>query len=230
LSKKVLLVDNDPQANLTTVFGVSNPDDIPLTLNDVLSMLIEDKTLPAKSDYVLQGHRLDIIPSSIQLSLSEINLRNEVGGETVLSNLIDALKSDYDYVIIDTNPSIGLLTINALSACDEVIIPVSPQLWSTIGLMNLLKIMQKIQKKINPRLSIAGILITMSNERTTLNKETISLLTESQVLRSINIFKTQIPVTVKVGQANLNGQSVLDFDHKNKAAEAYRLFAKEIIS
>ncbi|HCA29439.1 MAG TPA: chromosome partitioning protein ParA [Ruminococcaceae bacterium] len=227
-NKKVLLVDFDPQANLSMSFGIDNPDELPLSMHDILTYIMDDKDLPNKDDYIQHGEKIDIIPSNINLSLTEINLRDEMGGERTLSTLLEPLRKDYSYIIIDTNPYLGLLTINALAACDSVIIPVSPQLWSATGLTDLLKTILKVRKKINPHIEVEGILLTMCDERTNLFKEAKSLIDE-YYKGKISIFDSHIPSTVKVGEANYYSRSVMDFDPKNKAAIAYTAFAKEVI-
>ena len=226
---KVLLVDFDPQANLTMSFGIEKPDELKISITDVLRKLLYENTLLEKQEYIMSGAELDLIPSNITLSLSEINLRDEMGGERTLSELLDPLRSDYEFIIIDSNPFLGLLTINALTACDEVIIPVSPELWSATGLTDLLQTILKVKRKLNPRVEIAGMLITMSDERTRLYKETAALL-EDNFGKTIRIFKTVIPRTVKVGEANYVSKSILDYDPANKAALAYTQFAKEVLS
>ncbi|MEG6522391.1 ParA family protein [Desulfotomaculum sp. 1211_IL3151] len=145
-----------------------------------------------------------------------------------MSVLLEPLRQKYDYIIIDTNPSLGLLTINALAACDSVIIPVNPQLWSANGLAALLNIILKVQKKLNPSIRVSGILITMTDERTNLYKKAMGLIDE-YFRNKIRIYDVQIPSTVKVGEANFHSCSVSDFDEKNKAALAYSDFAKEVM-
>lgn len=225
--KKVLLVDNDPQSNLTTAFGMDIPKEI-LTLDKTLTLLMDDQETLSKDEYILHGEYLDIIPASLNLSTTEINLRDELGGEYTLSSLLNPLREDYDYILIDTNPSLGMLTINALAACDSVIIPVSPQLWSATGLTALLDIILKIKKKLNPRITVSGILITMTAEHTILYREAMNLLNE-YFSGQIGIFESRIPQSVGVGRANFYSQSVMAFDAKNKAASAYTALAKEVI-
>ncbi len=225
--KKVLLVDNDPQSNLTTAFGADIPENV-MPLDKTLTLLMDDRELPSKDEYILHGERLDIIPASLNLSATEINLRDELGGEHTLSALLNSLREDYDYILIDTNPSLGMLTINALSACDSVIIPVSPQLWSATGLTALLDIILKIKKKLNPRITVSGILITMTAEHTVLYREAVGLVNE-YFGGQIGIFDARIPQSVSVGRANFYSQSIMDFDAKNKAAAAYAALAKEVI-
>ncbi|MEN3005950.1 ParA family protein [Dehalobacterium formicoaceticum] len=226
--EKVLLVDFDPQANLTMSFGIERPDELALSMHDILTYIIDDRDLPEKDEFIHRGDKIDIIPSNINLSITEINLRDEMGGERTLSTLLDPLREDYNYIIIDTNPYLGLLTINALAACDSVVIPVSPQLWSATGLTDLLKTILKVRKKINPRIEVEGILLTMCDERTNLFREAKSLIDE-YYKGKITIFDAHIPTTVKVGEANYYSRSVMEFDPKNKAAIAYTAFAKEVM-
>jgi len=225
--KKVLLIDNDPQSNLTTAFGADIPEGV-ITLDKTLILLMDEQELPPRDGYILRGDRFDLIPSSLNLSTTEINLRDELGGERTLSILLEPLRGQYDYILIDTNPSLGMLTINALAACDSVIIPVSPQLWSATGLTALLDIILKVKKKINPRITVSGILITMTAEHTLLYREAMDLVGE-YFGGKIGVFGAKIPQSVGVGRANFYSRSVMDFDAKNKAATAYAALAKEVI-
>jgi chromosome partitioning protein len=165
----------------------------------------------------------------MNLSVTEINLRDELGGESTVSELLEPLRPDYDYIIIDTNPYLGMLTINALAACDSVIIPVSPQLWSATGLTDLMQTIFKVKRKINPRIEIDGILLTMCDERTRLYREAKSLLDDFCGER-VKIFDAHIPNTVKIGEANYSSRCIMEHDAKGKAAVAYMDFAKEVIA
>lgn len=138
------------------------------------------------------------------------------------------MKPNYDFIIIDTNPSLGLLTINALAASDSVLIPVNPQLWSATGLTQLLRIIVKVKKRINPRISIEGILMTMCNTRTNLYKEAFRLV-KVYYRETFRIFDVQIPLSVKVGEANFYSQSIIQFEPKSKVAAAYQELAKELM-
>ena len=224
---RVLLVDFDPQSNLSMSFGIERPDELALSMHNILSLVMDNKPLPDKAEYITSGERLDIIPSNINLSVTEINLRDEMGGEHTLSELLEPLRPDYDYIVIDTNPYLGLLTINALAACDEVIIPVSPQLWSATGLTDLVETIFKVKRKINPRITVSGILLTICDERTRLFRDAKNLLDEHYGDK-IRIFDTHIPSTVRVGEANYASRSILDYDANSKAALAYTAFAKEV--
>jgi len=224
---KVLLVDFDPQANLSMSFGIEYPHEVALSMNSLLTTIIDGEPLPDKTEYIIQGSKLDIIPCNINLSVTEINLRDEMGGEHTLSELLEPLRSDYHYIIVDTNPYLGLLTINALAACDEVIIPVSPQLWSATGLTDLLQTIFKVKRKINKRIEVAGILLTICDERTRLFREAKALLDEFCGDR-IRMFNAIIPSTIKVGEANYASHSILDYHANSKAALAYMIFASEV--
>jgi chromosome partitioning protein len=227
MGERVLLVDFDPQSNLSMSFGIERPDELAVSMHSILTLVMGGDLLPQKTEYIISGERLDIIPSNINLSVTEINLRDEMGGERTLAELLDPLRSEYSYIIIDTNPYLGMLTINALAACDEVIIPVSPQLWSATGLTDLLQTIFKVKRKINPRIAISGILLTICDERTRLYREAKNLLDEHYGDK-IRIFNTHIPNTVKVGEANYASRSIIDFDANSKAAIAYTAFAKEV--
>ena len=232
-NKSVLLVDCDPQANLSRGFGIESPEELDVAMSNVLAMLLKDEELPESSHYIRRGNRpnmvLDIIPANQNLSITEINLRDEMGGENTLAELLNPLREQYDFLVLDTNPYLGLLTINALAACDEVIIPVSPQLWSATGLTDLLQTIFKVKRKLNPKITIAGILLTMVDERTKLYKDAKALI-DSSYAGKIKIFDTNIPSTVKVGEANYSSLSVMEHEPNGKASIAYKNFAKEVLT
>lgn len=226
MGKKVLLIDFDPQSSLTVCFGYDNTDNINTTIYDLMSLSIEEKSLPKKEEYVISIGNIDIIPCNLQLSAIEIALVNVMSRELVLKSIVDEIKEDYDYVIIDCSPSLGMLTINALAACDSVIIPVTPQYLSAKGLELLLKNIIRVKKRINPKIEVEGILLTMYAERMKLSKEVLSIIQDAYGSK-INIFENKIPTSVKVGESNMRNKSIIEYDPKNKAAIAYREFAKE---
>lgn len=227
--KKVLLVDFDPQGNLTMCFGIEQPDKLQFSMFNVMNAMMTDEPLPSPEEYIHSHGKIDLIPSNIELSVTEINLRDEMGGEKTLASLLEPMKPNYDYIIIDTNPSLGLLTINALAASDSVLIPVNPQLWSATGLTQLLKIIVKVKKRINPRISIEGILMTMCDTRTNLYKHVFRLV-KAHYRETICVFDIQIPSSVKVGEANFYSQSIIEFNPKSNVAIAYQEFAKELMA
>ena len=236
--KSVLMIDNDPQANLSMAFGIERPDELENTMSDALLEVMNGNDgggdeAPEMSRYIRKGERqgmvLDIIPANQNLSVTEINLRDEMGGERTLSEMLEPLRADYEYIICDCNPYLGLLTINALAAADEVIIPVSPQLWSATGLTDLLQTIFKVKRKLNPKIAIGGILLTICDERTKLYKDAKTLIDESYAGK-VRIFNTHIPSTVKVGEANYSSLAVMEHDPNGRASKAYKNFAMEVIN
>jgi chromosome partitioning protein len=172
---------------------------------------------------------VDFIPSSIYLSVVDAKLRLEMGAERMLAEVLERVRDHYDYILIDTCPSLGILTINALTAADEVIITVNPQLLAMIGLQDFLRTVGKIKKRINPKLEVAGILLTMCEKRTTLCKVLTEEVAES-FQGQIHIFETRIPSTIKVGESIYYGMPVDQYSKKASAGIAYRKFAKELIA
>lgn len=229
MGKKVLAVDFDSQANLTTCFGVENTDELNYTIGHLMMTLIEDsKGIPIKK-CISKSNGVDFIPASIYLSAVDAKLHTEMGAEKILAELLESLRNNYDYILIDTCPSLGILTINALTVADEVIITANPQLLSMMGLQEFLNTITKIKRRINPKIKIAGILLTMYEKRTNLCK----VLTDEMqdFLRGkIHIFDAKIPNTVKVGESIYYGKSVLEYSPKSSASLEYRKLAREVIA
>lgn len=222
-------MDFDSQANLTTCFGVDNIGELENTIGHLMMAGIEDTKLPAPKRYIRTKDGVDFIPSSIYLSVVDAKLRLEMGAEKMLAVILEPLREKYDYILIDTCPSLGTLTINALAAADEVIITVNPQLLAMMGMQDFLRTVTKIKRRINPGLGIAGILLTMCESRTKLCK----VLTE-QVADNfhgqIRIFDTRIPSTVKVGESIYYSMPVHQYSLKSSASIAYWEFAKELVA
>ncbi len=227
--KKVLAVDFDSQANLTACYGIENTGELENTIGHLMMAAIEDEKLPAMKKCVRTVDGVDFIPSSIYLSVADAKLRLEMGAEKILSEILDPLREKYDYILIDTCPSLGMLTINALAAADEVIIAVNPQLLAMMGLQDYLRTVTKIRRRINPKLKIAGILMTMCEARTNLCRTLTEQVTES-FQGQIRIFDTRIPHTVKVGESIYYSMPVERYSPKASAGIAYRKFAEELIS
>ncbi len=159
MGKKVLTVDFDSQANLTTCYGVEDTRALEYTIGHLMMAQIEEELPESFEDYIQSREGVDYIPSSIYLSVVDAKLRTEMGAERMLAEVMEPLRSRYDYILIDTCPSLGMLTINALVAADEVIITVNPQLLAMMGLQDFLRTVAKIKKRINPKLEVAGILL-----------------------------------------------------------------------
>lgn len=226
---KVLLVDLDPQSNLTMCFGIDRPEELKTTIYDLMICVIDEKELPDKSKCILSFNNLDLIPCSIELSAVEMSLVNVMSREVILKMLLENFKADYDYIIVDCMPALGMLTVNALAACDSVLIPATAQYLSAKGLELLLQTIVRVKKRINPHIRIDGILITMYSERTKLSKEILNLINDAYS-EHIRIFESKIPVSVKVGEASFRYKSVIEYDPKSKVALAYKDFGKEYLS
>ena len=194
-----------------------------------MSDTIDDEPLPPKEDYMVNNGNVDLIPSNLGLAAIEDKLREEVGSEQTIADVITALNDNYDYVIIDTSPSLGLLTINALTASDGVLITVSPQYLSAIGIDLLLKTIFKVQRKVNKRLKITGILMTMCDNRTGLHRDIYDTI-KTTYEDTIKVFEAQIPNSIKVGEENLNHKSVIEYAPQNKASLAYLELTEEVLS
>lgn len=229
LGKKVLAVDFDSQANLTTCFGVENPAAVPVTIGHLMMTQMDEEAMPDKSEYIMSRNGVDFILSSMVLSAVDAKLRLEMGAEKMLSNILDPLRESYDYLIIDTCPALGALTINALVASDGVVITVNPQLLAMMGLQNFLKTIKKIKNRINPKIEIEGILLTMCEARTNLCKVISEQMADS-FEGKIRIFKSKIPNTVKVGESVYYSEPLLEYAPDTKACKAYLDLGRELIA
>ncbi len=227
LGKKVLVIDADPQGSLTVSLGYKNPDEIDNTLSNLMQNILEETEFNC-SDYIIHHPEgIDLIPSNIELSGMEISLFNAINREQILSKCIAPLGDRYDYILIDCMPSLGLMTINALSAADSVLIPCQPNFLSTKGLNLLLKSISKVKRQINPDLDILGILLTMVDGRTN-NAKIISSSLRETVGADIRVFNTEIPHSVKIPESSLIGKSILFYDKRCKASVAYEELSREV--
>lgn len=175
---KVLLIDADPQGSLTVSLGVKNPDELDVSLSSLMQSVIEDEQPPGNA-IIVHNEGVDLLPSNIELSGMETGLFNVMSREYVLKSCIEGMRKNYDYILIDCMPSLGMMTVNALAAADSVIIPSQPNFLSTKGLNLLLRSIAKIKRQINPRLRIDGILLTMVDNRTNNAKSIITSLRSS---------------------------------------------------
>ena len=216
---RVLVVDLDPQGNLTMSQGL-NPDSIERSMFDVLV-----HRLPISE--VIHQREVDLAVSSIDLAGAELALSSQIGRERALEKSLNVVKSGYDYVLIDTPPSLGLLTINALVASDGVIVPVQCEYLSLRGLVQLENTLSMIRENLNPDVKIVGILPTMFDGRTLHSKEAVEILTENF---GPLVFNTRIRKTVRYAEAPVKGSSVLKYDPRGPAADAYRDLAKEVLN
>lgn len=224
---KVLLIDADPQSSLTVALGWKTPDNLDVTLASEMMAVIDDR--PTDGDAAILHHKegVDIVPSNIELSGMETALFNTMSREYVLKNYISDLKKNYDYILIDCMPSLGMMTVNALTAADSVIIPSQPSFLSAKGLDLLLRSISKVKRSINPNLSIDGILFTMVDNRTNNARDIIESL-RNTVGQNIRIFDTEIPHSVRAAECSITGESIFAHDRNGKVATAYENFTKEV--
>lgn len=227
MGKRVLAVDFDSQASLTACFGLSDRD-LPMNIAHLMELEAKDMDMPAGFPYIQHCAGIDLIPSGSMLSAVSEMMHQEIGCEQFLSNILSPLKDDYDYIIIDTGPKLDNLSINAMIAADQLLIPVNPQYLSTVGLQPLLRTYSKIRRRFNPNLEVAGILLTMCEHRTNLCK-IISEQLREDCTGTVPVFDAAIPMTVKVGEAVYYSRSVLDYAPKSNAFIAYQRFAKELV-
>lgn len=225
--KKVLLVDADAQANLTMSLGYPRPDDLPISLATIMQDIIVDNPIDVQKGILHHGEGVDLIPSNIELSGLEVRLINAISRERVLKTCINEVKKNYDYVLIDCMPSLGMLTINALAAANSVIIPTQPHYLSAKGLELLLRSVSKVRRQINPHLRIDGILMTMVMPRTNISKE-VTALVKSAYGQNIKVFDAQIPHSIRAVEATAEGKSIFAYDKSGKVAAAYEQFGKEV--
>jgi len=216
---RVLCVDMDPQGNLTMSQGI-DPDGLEKSMYDVL---VHDLSIRE----VVRKREIDIACASIDLAGAEIAMSTKIGRERSLDKALRAVKEDYDFICIDTPPSLGLLTINALTAADKVIVPVQCEYLSMRGLIQLQNTLSMIRENLNPDVDIAGILPTMVDSRTIHAKEAIQILEENFGDR---VFGARIRKTIRFAEAPVKGMSVLKYDPSGSAADAYRQLAKEVLS
>ncbi len=207
--KKVLLIDADAQANLTMALGYNRPDDIPITLSTVMQNIIDDKTLDVSQGIIHHSEGVDLLPSNIEMSGFEVRLINAMSRERVLKTFVNEVKKNYDYVLIDCMPSLGMITINALAAADSVIIPTQPHYLSAKGLELLLRSVSMVKRQINPKLRIDGILMTMVMPRTNISKE-ITATVKSAYGQKIKVFDTEIPHSIRAVYGIYKGEELID--------------------
>ena len=224
--KRVLLVDADPQASMTIALGWKNPDSLRYTLTAALNPANEG--IDFSPYYLAHKEGVDLIPSNITLSSFEASMVNMECREHILREFLDGVNDCYDYILIDNLPSLGLLTINTLTAADSIIIPVQPEYLSAIGMTQLLQTFSRVKRKLNPALEVEGILITMADMRSLHARAAVEEITRGYGAQ-LRIFETIIPVSVKVREASAAGVSVFEHSQKSKVALAYGKFVREVL-
>ena len=227
--KKVLLVDTDPQASLTVALGYPRPDDLSFTLSDAMEKIMTEQPIAPGEGLLHHPEGVDLMPANIMLSGLEVSLVNAMNREKILKQYLDTVRREYDFILLDCMPSLGMLTVNALAAADQVLIPVQAQYLSAKGLEQLLQTINKVRRQINPKLKIEGILLTMVDSRTNYAKEISALIREAYG-SNIKVFSTDIPRSVRAAEISAEGRSIFKHDPKGKVAEAYRVLTKEVLS
>ena len=226
--KKVLLIDADPQGDLTTCLGWQDTDNLGITLATKLTDVINETMNDPTVGILHHDEGVDLIPANLELSAMEFNLVNAMSRETALRNYLSEVKEKYDYILIDCMPSLGMVTINALSAADSVIIPVQAQYLPAKGMTQLVQTIGKVQRTLNPDLRIDGIVLTLVDGRTNLAKQTLHIL-RNQYGNRMKIYSSQIPVAVKAAETSFQGKSIYAYDKNSSVAKAYENLTKEVI-
>ena len=217
--KNVLLVDGDPQASLTISLGYDEPDQLEDTLVGVLSKVVNEEEIPDKYAVINVRENVDLVPSNIELSAVEISLVNTMSRELVLKSYIESIKDQYDYIVIDSMPSLGVMTVNALACADSVIIPCQAAYLPVKGLQQLIKTIYTVKRRLNAKLVIEGILLTMVDNRTNYAKDISSEVNEVYG-KSIPVFPVEIPLSVRAAEISSVAKSIFEYDPKGKAAIA----------
>lgn len=226
--RRVLLVDVDSQGSMTASLGYQQPDQMETTLATILGGIIMDEPLPPGSGILHHAEGVDLLPANIELSGMEVTLVNTMSRETILRQYLNTVRGEYDAIILDCMPSLGMLTINALAAADRVIIPVQAQYLSIKGLEQLIRTIAKVRRQINPHLSISGILITMADMRTNYARDIVELL-HINYDGKLRIFESIIPLSVRAAETSAEGKSIYLHDPAGKVSAAYAALTKEVM-
>lgn len=226
--RRVLLVDVDSQGSMTASLGYQQPDQMETTLSAILGGIITDKPFPPGSGILHHAEGVDLLPANIELAGMEVTLVNTMSRETILRQYLNTVRGEYDAIILDCMPSLGMLTINALAAADQVIIPVQAQYLSIKGLEQLIRTIAKVRRQINPRLSIAGIVVTMADMRTNYARDIVELL-HMNYDGKLRIFDSIIPLSVRAAETSAEGKSIYLHDPAGKVSAAYAALTKEVM-
>ena len=226
--KKVLLVDADPQGDLTVSLGWKDNDNLSITLaNKILDFIQDNNNTP--DDVILHHDEgVDLVPANVELSALELSLVNAMSREVAMKEYLKSIKDNYDYILIDCMPSLSKITVNALAAADSVIIPVQAQYLSAKGMTQLVQTIHKVKRQINPQLKIDGILLTLVDGRTNFAKSTKNAVQFSYG-KNVNIFNSEIPIAVKAAETSSKGKSIYTYAPNSTVAHAYKELTKEVI-
>lgn len=226
--KRILLIDADPQGSMTASLGYIEPDEIRVTLANKLIDIVNEGEGNSKDGILHHEEGVDLLPANIELSALEVSLINVLSRERILRSYVDTLKDEYDYILIDCMPSLGMMTINALAAADTVLIPVQTAYLPVKGLEQLLTTIYKVKRQLNRKLEIEGILPTMVDFRTVYAKEIFEKIHVAYG-NTIGTFETYIPLSVKAAETSAEGKSIFKHCKDNKVARAYESLTREVL-
>jgi chromosome partitioning protein len=225
--KKVLIVDCDSQASQTVSLGWRE-DDLPVTLATLFALQLERKPCDPREAILHHAEGVDLLPSSIALSGLELRMVNATSREALLRKLLQPLKAEYDFIVLDCPPTLGMITVNALAAADSLIVPVQPEFLSVVGMTQLFDTVAEIREDINPGLKVDGVLITLANMRTVLARNSVDAI-RAAYGGNLRVYPEAIPYSVKVKEASGVGQSVFAYEPGGKAAAAYESLVKGVL-
>ena len=226
--KKVLVIDADAQGSLTASLGFTEPDKLEVTLANVLEKVINDEEMEAGYGILKHDEGIDLMPGNIELSGLEVSLVNVMSRESVMRSYVGMVKDNYDYILIDCMPSLGMITINAFACADSILIPVQAAYLPVKGLEQLIKTIGKVKRQINQRLEIEGILLTMVDSRTNYARDITALLMENYGSK-VRIFENCIPMSVRAAETSAEGVSIYRHDPKGRVAGAYQSLTEEVL-
>lgn len=225
---RVLLIDADPQGDLTASLGIEQPDELDISLTTIMQEIIDEEFSEYDKGLIHNEEGVDILPGNIELSGMEITLVNAMKREYVLSQYVELMKQYYDFILIDCMPSLGMITINVLTSVDSVLIPVEAAYLPVKGLQQLIKTIGKVKRNLNPKLQVEGIIITKVDNRTNYAKEICELLKDTYGSR-IRIFENMVPLLVKVAESSAEGVSIFKHAPYSKATKAYEALIGEVL-
>lgn len=227
--KKVLLVDADAQGSMTASLGIQEPDMLDFTLVNIMEKIVNDESFENSEGILRHQEGVDFLPANIELAGLETTLVNVMSRETILRQYINQIRDAYDYVLIDTMPSLGMMTINALVAADSVLIPVEAAYLPIKGLQQLIKTISRVRRQLNPELQIEGILLTKVDRRTNFAKDISDMIRETYGDR-IHIFRECIPLSIKAAETSAEGKSIFLHAPKGIVADGYWALVKEVLA
>ena len=226
--KKVLLIDADPQGSLTASLGYVEPDELKSTLASIMMAVINEEEIHLDDGILHHKEGVDFLPGNIELSALEVVMGNVMSRELIMKEYVEQIRERYDYILIDCMPSLGMITINALVAADSVLIPVQAAYLPVKGLQQLIKTISMVKRRLNRKLYILGILLTMVDFRTNYAKDIAARVHESYGAE-IGIFETVIPFSVKAAEASAEGVSILTYCSGSKVGIAYKNLTREVL-